>query len=816
MKNNNVWKYTLPHNGISSTMRRIAACLLAVALVTVPVPMAMAAGEESSVEQVLLYEATPETAATPLPTEEPLPAELPFPSEEPLPTEEPLVVAMPLPTAEPFSTDAAPMETATPEQAVPAPQEIPAPETANAEEGIPLDSAHFPDAAFLNSIRKVDTDGNGVLSPAECEAVTSLDVRNKGITSLEGVGCFTRLTYLNCIGNSLVSLPLEQLPGLTNLLCNENQLTALDLSQVPSLRVLHCHDNRLASLDVSPLAQLQELACGDNLFTTLDVSQNKSLTYLLYLGGPLQTLTLSGNDALLDLWCSYSQVSQLDLAQAPNLEQLGIERSDLTYLDLSSNEKLANVMAGNNLLLAVHMGSAAPAIMLDGQRPVTVQLAAGQTTYDLTELGVPVSVDCISDVTGAQLTGSVLSGLQDGSVVTYRYTDGTADFTATLQFEVSNGWVEPLTLEDWTFGQPANSPHAQAEYGQPLYSYSATADGTFTDQMPDQAGTWYVKAVVPPSDGHAGLTAVTEFHILKAQPPYTVPAGLTAVYGSTLAEVDPGTGFTWQTPDQKVGDVGTRTFAANYRPADQQNYTNVDGVIIPLQITPKSASQLWISPVTNEQEAAALTVKDGTGILQQGKDYTVTRQEQNGQVTLTLTFQGNYVGEVLRSYSVPVLPEETEEPTSQPPSPTKENTTAAQPVPQGTPAPMAAQPLFTDALASMPVLNEALPGITGSKPAAMVPVPAYSENASGPSETVPPAAAPAAATTNTTPETASPETAATDGTGAETVPHHYSFIEWLWGLVLLLLLLLLLLYLLWNRKRKPSGNGQADSHTDSD
>lgn len=816
MKNNNVWKYTLPHNGISSAMRRIAACLLAVALVTVPVPMAMAAGEEASVEQALLYAATPETAATPLPTEQPLPAEPPLPSEEPLPTEQPVVEEEQLPTEEPLPMEVAPLETATPEQAAPVLENLAAPEPANAEEEIPLDNAHFPDAAFLNSIRKVDADGNGVLSRAECEAVTRLDIRNKGITSLEGIGCFTRLTYLNCIGNSLTSLPLEQLPGLTSLLCNENQLTDLDLSQVPSLQLLHCHDNRLASLDVSPLAQLQELACGDNLFTTLDVSQNKSLTYLLYLGGPLQTLTLSGNDALLDLWCSYSQVSRLDLAQAPNLEQLGIDRSDFTYLDLSNNTKLTNVMAGNNLLLAVHMGSASPAITLDGQRPVTVQLAAGQTTYDLTELGVPVSAECISEVTGAQLTGSVLSGLQDGSVVTYRYTDGTADFTATLQFEVTNGWVEPLTLEDWTFGQPANSPHAQAEYGQPLYSYSATADGTFTDQMPDQAGTWYVKAVVPPSDGHAGLTAVTEFHILKAQPPYTVPAGLTAVYGSTLAEVDPGTGFTWQTPDQKVGDVGTRTFAADYRPADQQNYTNVNGVVIPLQITPKSASQLWVSPVTNEQEAAALTVKDGTEILQQGKDYTVTRQEQNGQVTLTLTFQGNYVGEVLRSYSVPVLPEATEEPSSTGTGSPTQNTPVVQAVPQKTPAPAVSQPVFTNTLTSVPTLNEVLPEITGSKPIAMVPAPVYSENISGTSETVPLTAAPAATTTNATPETASPETAATSIDGEEAAPHHDNFAEWLWGLVLLLLLLLLLLYLLWNRKRNPSGNGKEDSHTDSD
>ena len=598
MKNHTPQKDTLLRTGAFAPVRRVTACLLAVALIAASMPVFQASGEENTAPAV-------QTA----------------------------------------------LQTATPETALPAPLDVPSTATAPADAGVPLDSAHFPDAAFLESIRKLDADGDGVLSPAECDAVTSLDVRSKGIASLEGIGCFTRLTYLNCIGNELTSLPLEQLPGLTRLLCNENQLTTLDLTQVPGLQLLHCHDNRLTALDVSPLTQLQELACGHNLFTSLDLSGNKSLAYFLYLGGPLRTLTLSGNDGLLHLWCSYSLVSQLDLAQAPNLEQLGIERSDFSYLDLSANAKLTDVLAGNNLLLAVRMGDASPAITLTGQRPVTVQLAEGQTTYDLNDLGVPLALDCISDVTGAQLTGSVLSGLQDGSVVTYRYTDGTADFTATLQFSVSNGWEEPLTLEDWTYGQPANTPHAQAEYGQPLYSYSATADGIFTEQVPDQAGTWYVKAVVPPTEGHAGLEAITEFHILKAQPDYTIPTGLTAVYGSTLAAVDPGTGFAWQAPDQKVGDVGTRTFAADYHPEDQQNYTSVEGLAIPLQITPKPASQLWVSPVTNEQEAAGLTVKDGTEVLQQDKDYTVTRQEENGRVVLTLTFRGNYEGTILRDYS---------------------------------------------------------------------------------------------------------------------------------------------------------------------
>lgn len=309
---------------------------------------------------------------------------------------------------------------------------------AAAEGAVALNETNFPDPAFLDCVRAFDTDGDGALSESERASVTSLDVRAKGIRSLEGIGFFPALTRLNCIGNALTQLPLDQTPDLTNLLCNENQLTELDLSQVPRLEVLHCHDNRIAALDPSAAPLLRELACGDNPFETLDVSRNGALQYLIYMGGPLKTLTLGDNEALLDLWCAYTLVTELDLSHAPNLELLGIERSDLVFLDLSGNPLLTDLMAGDNQLLGVRAGQAAPTAVLDGQRPVEVQLAEGQTTFDLGQLGLPIDPARITDVTGAHLEGSLLIGLADGSLVTYRYTDGSLSLTASLQFRVSN------------------------------------------------------------------------------------------------------------------------------------------------------------------------------------------------------------------------------------------------------------------------------------------------------------------------------------------------------------------------------------------
>lgn len=634
-----------------------------------------------------------------------------------------------------------------------------------AETTVALNETNFPDPAFLGCVRAFDSDGDGALSESEREAVTKLDVRSKGIRSLDGIGFFPALTQLNCIGNSLTHLPLDQTPNLTNLLCNENQLTELDLSQVPQLEVLHCHDNRLAALDPAPVPRLRELACGHNLFETLDVSRNGALQYLLYMGGPLKTLTLGNNEALLDLWCSYTLVTQLDLSHAPNLELLGVERSDLTYLDLSANPRLTDVMAGDNQLLALRAGPAVPTAVLDGQRPVEVQLADGQTTFDLEQLGLPIDPARISDVTGAQLEGSVLTGLADGSLVTYRYTDGALSLTASLQFRVSNAWVEPLTMEDWTYGEAPHLPHADAQYGEPVYEYSDSENGVYTSQLPTEAGTWYVRAQVPPQDGHAGLVAVAEFHILKARPEYTVPTGLTAVYGSTLEEVAPGPGFVWEAPAQKVGNAGPQVFEARYVPADTENFETVEHVQIPVQVLPKDASLLWVSPVENAQDAAALTVRDGDVLLREGTDYTVETRQSGGRMSITLVFQGNYTGTVERGYAV-------DGQTPPPVRPTPTPGTAATPAPGGG---QTAAPVRTPSPAKTP-------------PPQHTPTPTPDAD-SQPSASPRPTPAPSPAPTPAPAPTVSPS-APVDGNGPQQIPPAGV------GLLFLLLLFLLLALLL--------------------
>ena len=69
----------------------------------------------------------------------------------------------------------------------------------------------------------------------------------------------------------------------------------------------------------------------------------------------------------------------------------------------------------------------------------------------------------------------------------------------------SNEFTQPLTITGWTYGETANTPTAVAKYGTIKYTYSNTADGTYTEEVPTEAGTHYVKATVEETADYSGL-----------------------------------------------------------------------------------------------------------------------------------------------------------------------------------------------------------------------------------------------------------------------------------------------------------------------
>ena len=75
--------------------------------------------------------------------------------------------------------------------------------------------------------------------------------------------------------------------------------------------------------------------------------------------------------------------------------------------------------------------------------------------------------------------------------------------------------------------------------------------------------------------GHYTGELVIKFSITQADPIYTLPEGLRACVGHTLADVELPDGWAWEDGALSVGAAGSHQFAAVFTPEDTQNYNTV-------------------------------------------------------------------------------------------------------------------------------------------------------------------------------------------------------------------------------------------------
>src|SRR5699024_10082919 len=95
------------------------------------------------------------------------------------------------------------------------------------------------------------------------------------------------------------------------------------------------------------------------------------------------------------------------------------------------------------------------------------------------------------------------------------YSSASDELEFTIR-QATNEWTTELSIENWTYGEEANAPTAAAKYGEVVFTYSDSENGTFEETVPTTAGPWYVKAAVAESGNYGGLTAVKAFRIEKA------------------------------------------------------------------------------------------------------------------------------------------------------------------------------------------------------------------------------------------------------------------------------------------------------------
>ena len=213
----------------------------------------------------------------------------------------------------------------------------------------------------------------------------------------------------------------------------------------------------------------------------------------------------------------------------------------------------------------------------------------------------------------------------------------------------TNEFTQPLAITGWTYGETANTPTAVAKYGTIKYTYSNTADGTYTEEVPTNAGTYYVKATVEETEGYSGLESnAVEFTIL----PKKIDTAITQLTAPVKNEV----------PQTEIEtDEYTATVAWSPEVTDKFGYSTVYTATI--TITPKANYTVkgiaengytvsGVQTVTNEADSATITaVYAATGSKSSGgsgstKRYTVSFNTNGGnKITSQTVAKDNSVKE---------------------------------------------------------------------------------------------------------------------------------------------------------------------------
>ncbi|MFT6745943.1 MAG: hypothetical protein ACJAZ2_000281 [Glaciecola sp.] len=197
----------------------------------------------------------------------------------------------------------------------------------------------FEDPAFKSALLAhspvVDSDSDGEISVQEAEALTSMDVKNKEISSMAELPYFVNLTSLTCTQNNLSSLNVWSNVKLNFLLVSSNKIQAMDVRILLDLVSFDCANNELNSLLIGNHIHLNNLNCSVNKLGAINLAGCKVLR------------TFQGHE---------NNFQILDFSASP-IELLNVTCADnnLKYLDVRLNTRISsyNLHALNNPLVGI-------------------------------------------------------------------------------------------------------------------------------------------------------------------------------------------------------------------------------------------------------------------------------------------------------------------------------------------------------------------------------------------------------------------------------------------------------------------------------
>ena len=343
---------------------------------------------------------------------------------------------------------------------------------------------------------------------------------------------------------------------------------------------------------------------GNDIYLMSNTSATKYVEITSSIKNPL-ILTVEGEsegrviaDAADGVVLTYNDMAKIRLSNSSYA--LKLENNQIKLTQTSSGETKFPVYLGYD----ANNGTNAP----DGS---SAEIVAGNSATFTISDSVPTRTgyNFLGWATNKDATSAEYSS--GGSITISSNTTLYAVWKKISTFE-TNEFTQPLAITGWTYGETANTPTAVAKYGTIKYTYSNTADGTYTEEVPTNAGTYYVKATVEETADYSGLESnAVEFTIL----PKTINTAITQLTApvknevpQTEIETDEYTATVVWSPEVTDKFVYNTVYTATITITPKTNYT-VKG------IAENGYTVSGAQTVTNEADSAIVTaVYSATGI----------------------------------------------------------------------------------------------------------------------------------------------------------------------------------------------------------
>ena len=342
---------------------------------------------------------------------------------------------------------------------------------------------------------------------------------------------------------------------------------------------------------------------GNDIYLMSNTSATKYVEITSSIKNPL-ILAIEGEsegrviaDAADGVVLTYNDMAKIRLSNSSYA--LKLENNQIKLTQTSSGETKFPVYLGYD----ANNGTNAP----DGS---SAEIVAGDSATFTISNSVPTRTgyDFLGWATNKDSTSAEYSS--GGSITISSNTTLYAVWKKISTFE-TNEFTQSLAITGWTYGEKANTPTAEAKYGTIKYTYSNTADGTYTEEVPTNAGTYYVKATVEETADYSGLESnAVEFTIL----PKTINTAITQLTApvknevpQTEIETDEYTATVVWSPEVTDKFVYNTVYTATITITPKTNYT-VKG------IAENGYTVSGAETVTNEADSATVTaVYSATG-----------------------------------------------------------------------------------------------------------------------------------------------------------------------------------------------------------